>query len=175
MLVLSLLFVLLSVNGSEFFGEWFTSTSIWADIQVSFRKGRFVHIKNALREDIAQRIWVELSGQKKWHLRQGYQPDYQFRGSSIMKEDPQYSQTIPQVRNLFRHLDTDPVRRTVGNALGGDIDGPFDGFVSMMGRGDHAAPHTDVRGYHESTAHPDGKFRRSVAFVLHMTKNWDPR
>jgi hypothetical protein len=175
MLRITSLLTLTGASGSEFFGNWFSSPEIWNDIQRSFRKGRFVHIKNALREHVAQSLYSELQGQQKWHLRQGYQADYQFRGSSIMKEDLEYQTKIPQVRNLFRYLDTEGVRKSVGGALGGDINGPFDGFVSMMQRGDSAAPHTDVKGYEESREFPHGDHRRSVAFVLHMTKDWDPR
>jgi hypothetical protein len=57
-------------------------------------------------------------------------------------------------------------------------------MVSYQRAGDYASPHTDVKSYPASdvmrakksgNTAEQAEFRRGVAFVLHMTKDWSPQ
>ena len=114
----------------------------------------------------------------RWVFREGYEPQYQFRGSSVMETDGLHDHSTEEFNSLngfFAFLEDDTVKTTFSKAANISLEGPFTGFVSLLLPGDGTAPHTDV-AVTEPGQDPEfpGGYRRAVGFALHMSKDWNP-
>ena len=165
---------------SDMLGPWSAKPGAWAAVRAALRDGRFVHIRDALQPQLAEDIWREMNATDRWVFRSGFEPDYQFQGSSVMDADVRDRVAFESLNDLFDFLDAPEVKAPFAEAAGVSLGGPFQGFISLLGAGDHAAPHTDVHAYapdelpeHERPLFPAG-YRRAVAWVCHMSKDWDP-
>lgn len=165
---------------SDMLGPWSAKPGAWAAVRAALRDGRFVHIRDALQPQLAEDIWREMNATDRWVFRSGFEPDYQFQGSSVMDADVRDRVAFESLNDLFDFLDAPEVKAPFAGAAGVSLGGPFQGFISLLEAGDFAAPHTDVHAYapdelpeHERPLFPAG-YRRAVAWVCHMTKDWDP-
>ena len=165
---------------TDMLGPWATSQAAWREVRTAMREGRFVTIRDALHPRLAEAIWQEMNATDRWAFRSGFEADYQFQGSSVMEPDGVHDRTVFEALNdLFDFLNAPEVKAPFAEAAGVSLDGPFQGFISRLNAGDYAAPHTDVHEYTMEQLNPEerllfpGGYRRAVAFVCHMSKDWD--
>lgn len=165
---------------TDMLGPWATSKAAWRQVRTALREGRFVTIRDALAPQLAEAMWLEMNATDRWVFRSGFEEDYQFQGSSVMEPEGVRDRALfESVNDLFDFLDAPEVKVHFAEAAGVSLGGPFQGFLSRLNAGDYAAPHTDVSTYSAETLSPEelarfpGGYRRAVAFVCHMTKDWD--
>ena len=100
---------------TDWFGDWASKKETWALVEQAFSEGRFVNIRNVLRPDKAEQIYQEMKRSDRWVFREGYEPQYQFRGSSVMENDGLHDHTTGEFNALnefFAFLEDDAVKST---------------------------------------------------------------
>jgi hypothetical protein len=130
-----------------------------AQIRAQLTRGRAVVIPNAIREDIAERAHAELDESRRWQPYEGASPFFHYRHHNIYAD----ADLPPSAVDLKRALGGSEARAIMSELSERDCSGPIDFGASWYLPGDHSLPHQDAG------------LGRSVAFVWHLTKDWDPR
>lgn len=120
-------------------------------------QGRAVVVRNALRGELAARVFQALDEAAVWQPQEslGYSPHYRHHVLAAGDEPP----ALAACRALF----TSTAGRSFATRLTGrDCSGPPEFGATRYLPGDFATPHADA------------KRARSVAFVWHLARDWEP-
>lgn len=121
--------------------------------------GRAIVIPDALRSDVAERIHAELSGDLKWQAVEEFDQISHFKFRSL-----DFERHIPpsalEVRSLANAAST---KRLMSRISGRDCEGKAEFSCSWYRPGDFTHPHDDNQAH------------RSIAAVLNLSKDWDPK
>lgn len=133
--------------------------SIWTSVRSALRTSRFVHITNALRPEIARSVHSALASSDAWRLHRDESPHFQCRHHNIYQRAA-FPPVLSEVAEIF---DAEGTKRWISDLAGVDATAPVTISASWYKPGDYSTPHRDVfRG-------------RRVAFIWHLTDDWDPR
>jgi len=119
--------------------------------------GRAVVIQNALRAELAEKVHRELDACTAWKPYEGASPFFHYRHHNLYAE----KEFPPSVLELKREFDDPSTKEFIGRLSKRDCSGVLDFGASWYLPGDHSLPHQD------------SGLDRSVAFLWHLTKNWD--
>lgn len=130
-----------------------------AEIGSYLRAGRLVVVQNAIAADLAQRVHAALDASQAWKAYEGSMPYFHYRHHNLY--DPvEYPEPLRECASIFK---SDGTRKFVQDLSGVPCDGPAEVSASWYQPGDHSLPHQDSSG------------SRSVAFIWHLTQDWDNR
>jgi len=127
--------------------------------------GRIVTIRQAFHEAFADKMFECLDSFSAWRLYEDYSDEhFHYRHHNIYD-----SATEPRELGICRKIFDSPVtRKQIERLSGRECSGRTSLSASWYMPGDYSLPHTDHIG--------DGVLeRRQVAFVWHLTKEWDLR
>lgn len=116
-------------------------------------------IPDAIRADVAERAHADLSGSTRWRPFEGDSPFFHYRHHNLYAD----ADLPPSATVLKASFASEAARTLMTSISGRDCSGPIDFGASWYLPGDHSLPHQDLG------------LGRSVAWVWHLTKDWDPR
>jgi Rps23 Pro-64 3,4-dihydroxylase Tpa1-like proline 4-hydroxylase len=141
----------------------FENPRVLEDIGRRLRTGGLVIIRDAFSLDFAEAVWQDLARDDINWMRHEDSADYGFTYVHHNVYDwKDYSVAMREAYSLFDHPET---KRWMTRLSGRDCsgEGNASGSASNYFPGDYSMPHTDHYG------------QRAMAFVWHLSKNWDPR
>lgn len=121
-------------------------------------RGRAIVIPDAVRPDVAERAHAELDASKRWRPYEGAFPFFHYRHHNLFSDD----ELPPTALEIKRVFDSAPAKQAISDLSQRDCGGLLDFGASLYLPGDHSLPHQDLG------------LGRSVAFVWHLTKRWEP-
>jgi hypothetical protein len=129
-------------------------------VAASLAAGRAVTIRDALNPDLAEALYRELGEVSWWQPSEGAvaRHGFHFRHHNLFDEE-RFPPALKRCARLFGSAGT---KTFLTRLSGQDCEGTLRLGASLYLPGDYSLPHSD-------SAAP-----RSVAFVLHLTKDWDP-
>ena len=131
------------------------------DIGRRLRKGDLVVIRDAFIPAFAEYVWRDLARDDvNWVLNEEHVDDgFAFLHHNVY-EITDYTPVMREAWSIFDHPET---KKWMARLSGRDCSGAcISASASRYFPGDHSLPHSDYDG------------QRSVAFVWHLSKNWDP-
>jgi Rps23 Pro-64 3,4-dihydroxylase Tpa1-like proline 4-hydroxylase len=148
---------------SDFIGLFnrglFDDEAVRERLRAQLARGRAIVIPNAIRADIAEQAHAELDASTRWKPYEGASPFFHYRHHNLYSDDE-----LPPSAVALKRAFASPSAKQLMSALSErDCEGPLDFGASLYLPGDHSLPHQDLG------------LGRSVAFIWHMTKEWDPR
>lgn len=132
-------------------------TDLLPEISEQLAAGRAVFVRDAFRPDFAGRVFAALDAAERWQLQEsrGYGPHYRHHVLAADVEPP----ALAACRALFgSHAGKAFAARLTGR----DCGGPLELGATRYLPGDFATPHADH------------KRARSLAFVWHLARDWEP-
>jgi hypothetical protein len=123
--------------------------------------GNLVKIRAALQNAVAERMFTCLDQFSNWQVYEDYSTEFHYHHHNIYPENAHYPPDLNWCREVFGSEST---KALIGKLSGRDCTGPTMLSASLYLPGDHSLPHTDFTGR-------EGSYRQ-VAFVWHLTKNW---
>lgn len=137
----------------------FGDASITKGISVHLRADRLVHVRNAMREDVATRVYEALRTCENWKPQEVHQSFFHYKHHNLYaaKDFPD------DVAECCAVLDNRATKDLLSQLSGDDCLGPIQFGASQYLPGDYSLPHSDSNR------------NRSVAFVWHLTESWNPR
>lgn len=136
-----------------------------AEIGAALRQSNLVVIRNAVREAFAERVWQALDGCDTWRPYEGADEDFHYRHHNLYEPD-RFPPVLHECRLFF---ESELTKRLVAGLSGRDCSGPLQFSASWYMPGDYSLPHDD------GVEARDGVNRRQVAFIWHLTRDWDRR
>ena len=140
----------------------FEDPATMEDIGSAIRNGKLVVIRNAFVPEFAEALYADFDEIDDWDLNQEQFDDgFHFSHHNIYNMDKYNDLMKAAVRMLEDHES----KRFMTELTGRDCMGTGDnshGSASYYQPGDHSLPHTDH------------VHQRTVAYVLHLTKDWQP-
>jgi len=129
-----------------------------ADIARRLQTGDVVVLRDAFRPEFAEMMYSELAAKSvSWELNEAYFPDgYGHRHHNVYDRSS-WSARLNATYAVFAHAAS---QRFMAQLSGRACDGETLGSPSWYQEGDHSLPHTDWVG------------QRTVAYVWHLSKNW---
>ncbi len=148
---------------SDFIGLFnrgiFDDEALRGTIRAQLGRGRAVVIPNAIRAEIAEQAYAELDASNRWKPYEGASPFFHYRHHNMYADDE-----LPPSAVALKQVFASPSAKELMTGLcERDCHGPIDFGASLYLPGDHSLPHQDLG------------LGRSMAFVWHLTKGWDPR
>ncbi len=120
--------------------------------------GHAVVIRNALSQDFAESVHAALDASDGWKPFEGYGNDFHFRHHNLY-EDALLTGELARCKRIFDAAET---KQWASRVSGTNCGGPVSFGASWYMPGDYSLPHNDHQ-------HP-----RSVAFIWHLSREWDP-
>lgn len=138
--------------------ELLENTALQDKIVSALRRGSFCVIPNAFREEVAEEVYRSLDACDSWSPYEGHASYFHYKHHNLY--DP--SAFPESVEDCRRVLSSPKTKKLVERLSGEDCSGELLFGASRYLPGDYSLPHHD-------------RFMsRSVAYVWHLTKNWDP-
>lgn len=131
------------------------------EIKIRLREGKVVILRDAFRDELAEAMHEQLDflTDHEWDLNEDYFPDgYHFKHKNIYDKN-NFPPLFQQVNQMF---ESEATRTFLSELSGRDCSGDISGAPSFYSAGDHSLPHTDHIG------------QRSVAYIWHLSQNWQP-
>jgi hypothetical protein len=123
------------------------------------KQGRLVVIPDAFQEDFARGVHASLDQWPQWQVYESYgQGFFHFHHHNIYDR----SQAPPEFLECEAILSHDSTKGFIADLTARDCSGRLQFGASRYFPGDHSLPHTDVNPV------------REVAYIWHLTKDWDP-
>ena len=135
--------------------------AVLADLKARLRAGEVVILQDAFVPELAEAMHAVLSATDHWDHNEHYQADgYHYRHFNIYDQND----FPPLCQDLRRHIfESNATRTFMTDLTGRDCTAAtVSGAPSYYGAGDHSLPHTDHIG------------QRTVAYVWHLSKDWQP-
>lgn len=154
----------------EWLGDWIFSDEAKAAVKDAFKKKVPYQIKSFLTEDKADKVYKSLKRMADGgHMRlmSGYSPSFQFHHHNMYESQDELFNNDPTLMTLHNVLDSQYVRDWFAEVSDYTINVKTTSTISYYKPGDYSMLH------HDSAQGPHGGWRK-VAFVLHMSKVWDP-
>lgn len=129
----------------------------WRTAERHIQQGGILSIGSAFRTDSANALHESLEANDKWRLHEEIHPFFFYHHHNIYNI-AELSATMLVVSLIFSSQSTVDWAELL---LGSDCDGFVQQSASWYMPGDHSTPHSDSAA------------RRKLAFVWHLTKNWD--
>ncbi|MCH9682747.1 MAG: 2OG-Fe(II) oxygenase [Deltaproteobacteria bacterium] len=129
-----------------------------AQLGEHLRQGRLLVIRDALPLELAERVHAELDAHQRWSTDEAHAPYFTYRGHKISDR----SQFPPSVADSAALFGSPSSKDFISTLSGLPCDGETLTVPSWFQPGDHISPHQD-----------SGDGRRAVAYIWHLTKNWD--
>jgi hypothetical protein len=121
------------------------------------RAGRLVMIPDAIDGEVAESVYASLRDCTAWRLHEGHEANFHFHHHNLY-DSAEFPPALRGCHSVFASLSTrDFVQQLSGRPCGGVASFA----ASWYQPGDHSLPHKDAVD------------RREVAFVWHLTKDWD--
>ncbi|MCA9706589.1 MAG: 2OG-Fe(II) oxygenase [Myxococcales bacterium] len=133
---------------------------VLARIGECLRQGRLVVIRDALPSALAERVHAELEAAEAWSVAELHAPCFGYRRHTV-SNPADLPPTVSECAALF---DSPATKDFIGELSGLPCDGEALVVPSWFQPGDYISPHEDC-----------GDGRRTVAYVWHLTRGWDPR
>jgi Rps23 Pro-64 3,4-dihydroxylase Tpa1-like proline 4-hydroxylase len=126
----------------------------------ALRSGRLVVVQNAFAPSYAEEIHAELVASCAWHPFEDVRKsrDFHFRHHNIYGEMGAFPPVLAECRRLF---DSARMKGLMGDLTGANTNGEATLAASHYMPGDYSLPHNDATG------------NRTVAYVWHLTKEWE--
>ena len=137
----------------------FDDEGVREQIRAQLAQGRAVVIPDALRADVAERAHRELDETTRWKPYEGDSPFFHYRHHNLYSDQELPESALALKASLSGRATTELMTTLSGQ----DCSGPVQFGASLYLPGDHSLPHQDLG------------LGRSVAWVWHLTKDWDPR
>jgi len=138
--------------------EVFAKPSSRSQVRAALSAGRLVVIPNAFRKRVAEALHRELVGTTAWRPQTEFSQGFFYRHHNLY--DPwAWPPALRRMQGVFASPAT---RAFIADLAQQDCSALPALSASRYLPGDHSLPHDDSDG------------RRSVAFVWHLTKTWDP-
>jgi Rps23 Pro-64 3,4-dihydroxylase Tpa1-like proline 4-hydroxylase len=135
----------------------FADASVVDQISSHLRAGRLIIIPDALDSDFAERVYAALDKCTKWRPYEDFDRNFHYRHHNLY--DPEdYPSALKECERVFGSKAT---RGFVERLSGRPCWAPLSLGASWYQPGDHSLPHQDE------------SFERQVAFVWHLTRDWD--
>jgi Rps23 Pro-64 3,4-dihydroxylase Tpa1-like proline 4-hydroxylase len=131
-----------------------------------------VIIKNALVEEVAEKLYQELSESELW-FRSGagqdksteYHEAFSYDRNNIDLHDPAAPATVTA---LYNYLSSQEVMNWFSDACGRQCDS-FRGSATNFTKGDHISEHNDLFIYEDGDS---PKYKRVLTFNYYLSKGW---
>jgi hypothetical protein len=135
----------------------FATPEVVAEISRQLVRGRAVVIRDAFCRAFAEGMHETLAACTSWTIQEGGEPMFHFRHHNLY-DDASFPPLLTECKRRFASADA----RRLATALSqSPCDGTLQFGASLYLPGDFSLPHTDcARG-------------RRVAFIWHLTKEWD--
>ena len=146
-------------------GSWLKNNKVRRHARRAFGMFRPIQITNCFTDHFAEKLHRELNGTKDFIFYEGNSPFYQFRLNAIYDDDHSF-QRHPMLIEALAALNSDTVLDWIADVSNSDIERASLG-ASLYKPGDHTQAHTDMKDNDDGT-------KRRVAYITHLTKNWDP-
>ena len=65
------------------FDTWVSQPGLWESIREAWGSGKFIHIRNALRQDLAEQLHRIMDTATGWQFHEMYGPFFNFNGHSL--------------------------------------------------------------------------------------------
>ncbi len=137
--------------------DFLDDEGLFADIGGFLRKHRLVVIRDAFKSDFAEQVHTCLDRQRAWCVYEGYGPGFHYHHHNVDESD--YPPLLKLCKKILNSVDT---RQWISNLTHRDCSGEMSFSPNWFLPGDHSTPHTDFAR------------RRQVAFVWHLTRDWEP-
>ncbi len=131
----------------------------WADISAALKTSRCVILRDAFEKSFADAIHAELQAIDPWPMSEDLA---QKHFSSFHHNIYNPLQLPAQTQRARQMFGSEKTKALIGDASGSNCAGPLQFSASCYFPGDYSLPHKDALG------------ARSVAFVWHLAKDWDP-
>ena len=138
----------------------FGDPAVVAQLSDELQRGRLVVVRDALPRELAERVHRELDASEAWSVSEGSAPYFSFRQHKI-REASDLPGSLHECAALFG---SDTTKSFIAELSGEPCAGEVVCVPSWFQVGDHILPHEDC-----------GDGRRTVAYVWHLTKDWDDR
>lgn len=125
-------------------------------------EGNIVLIRNAFKEFFVERMFCRLDQFTNWKIYEDYQEHFHYHHHNIYDENS-FPPDLTWCNNIFK---SNPTKEFIKSLSKKDCDGEAIVSASRYLPGDYSLPHTDLKKH--------GSEIRQVAFVWHLTKNWQP-
>ena len=146
-------------------GSWLKNNKVQRHARRAFGMFRPIQITNCFTDHFAEKLHRELNETKDFTFYEGNSPFYQFRLNAIYDDDHSF-QRHPMLIEALAALNSDTVLDWIADVSNSDIERASLG-ASLYKPGDHTQAHTDMKDNNDGT-------KRRVAYITHLTKNWDP-
>ncbi len=157
-----------SSEATSWFGPWYYNSTLKAEIATKLKANKPVIIRNVFREDYAEKLYEELDNSPHFRPYEGYEEWYQFTLNAIYMNEENSSPSIhPVLNDVYSFVDSPAVKSWVKDVTGSDASSKVAAGAAHYKAGDYTMPHTDFSDDGTKT------MTRRVAFVVHMTKDWD--
>ena len=142
----------------------FEDPEIFKEIGEKLRNGQLVVIRNAFREELAEAMHEDLDTTDNWsHHVTASNDGFHYSHHNVYKYDDYSAFMNATVAMIENRASQEFMTNLSGRNCYGDSKKSFSvGAPSYYMPGDHSLPHTDFVDH------------RSVAFVWHLSKDWEP-
>jgi len=148
---------------SDWFGPWYFNATLQDSIAKHIQSNRPVVIKNVFRDDYAEKLWRELHESNGWEEYNGFEEYYQFNLHAMYHGTKPF-RGLKVANQAYDFLDSAKVKDWAQEVTNSVVDGPTNAGVTWYQANDYTMPYTDFVG---------GRNKRRLAFVIHMTKDWN--
>jgi hypothetical protein len=128
-----------------------------ADIGAALRGGRLVVVPDALPAEFAERVYASLDASVAWKPFDGYGLNFHYRHHNLYDHES-YPDALKECASVVGSAST---QEFMASLTGQPCDGVSDCSASWYQPGDHSLPHQDLVS------------DRTVAYVWHLTKDWE--
>jgi Rps23 Pro-64 3,4-dihydroxylase Tpa1-like proline 4-hydroxylase len=130
----------------------------WAQASRQVQSGGLVAIQSAIRKDVADVMHNSLASSSQWRVYEGVHPFFFYHHHNIYDIEDM-SPTMLIMSMIFSSRET---IKWASEFVGADCSGPVQQSASWYMPGDHSTPHSD------------SALGRQLAFVWHLTSEWEP-
>jgi Rps23 Pro-64 3,4-dihydroxylase Tpa1-like proline 4-hydroxylase len=131
----------------------------WARISVELKRGRCVVLRDAFQPAFAKTMYECLDDYDQWVQYEDLtQVNFSFHHHNIYDRES-YPEALRRCESIFGSRAT---KQFISDKTGEDCLGPITFSASRYMAGDYSLPHEDAR------------FDRTVSFVWHLSRDWDP-
>jgi hypothetical protein len=134
------------------------AAGLQAAVRAGLEANRVCLVTDAFRADFAEEVFRDLDAFDRWAPHDRYTPFFNYHHHNIYDE----GLFSPVLRSCRRIFDAPATKTLVSELSGRDCTGPTEFSASLYLPGDRSSPHDDALS------------PRSVAFVWHLTRGWDP-
>jgi 2OG-Fe(II) oxygenase superfamily len=124
-------------------------------------RGHVCIIRDAVDPELAAQVHDELTASDRWRPYEEFHRHFAFRHHNLYEQ----SQFPPALMRSWRIFSAPQTRRWISDVSGRPCLAPPQFGASLYLPGDHSLPHDDS----------DSERRRQIAFVWHLTREWDIR